>query len=422
MDDVRVASISCGSSHSLALLSTADGTVVASWGRGEDGQLGHGDAEERQKPQAIYSLLGAKISSVHCGAEYSVAMSAATNHIHAFGWGDFGRLGSGDCRDSFVPTPIQGLSNKTVTSISCGDTHTLVATAEGELYSFGRNSSGQLGLNSTDDALLPQRVEALAGKVVSKVACGAEHSVVLTDNGDVYCFGWGRFGNIGDGHRDDRHVPVKVAALEGVKITQVACGWRHTLAVDDGGILHTWGWNKYGQLGFPDLQDQVYPKRMDSLNTVKLVAGGWHHTLAVDSAGKLFSFGWNKFGQLGLGHNEDVSSPEHVDAFGGESIVLVSSGWRHNLAVTDRGRLFSWGRGVDGQLGLSSAEDKNYPTEIVELSAPTVDVEAIMKEAHPVVMYAIPTVSDRYAVVPDSTTVDGAVPEAKAAKRQKKSG
>lgn len=59
---------------------------MASWGRGEDGQLGHGDAEERTRPQAIFALAGRSISSVHCGAEYSLAVSRSRKEIYSWGW------------------------------------------------------------------------------------------------------------------------------------------------------------------------------------------------------------------------------------------------------------------------------------------------------------------------------------------------
>lgn len=66
--------------------------MVLSWGRGEDGQLGHGDAEDRQAPQAVFSLLNRGVAALTCGAEYSMAVSPAEKQLFAFGWGDFGRL------------------------------------------------------------------------------------------------------------------------------------------------------------------------------------------------------------------------------------------------------------------------------------------------------------------------------------------
>jgi alpha-tubulin suppressor-like RCC1 family protein len=75
--------------------------------------------------------------------------------------GDFGRLGHGDCNDVFLPRPIAALSGRSIVRVACGDTHTLATTAEGRLYSFGRNQNGQLGLGNTNDCILPHLVEAL---------------------------------------------------------------------------------------------------------------------------------------------------------------------------------------------------------------------------------------------------------------------
>ena len=75
--------------------------------------------------------------------------------------GDFGRLGHGDCYDRFVPKSIAGLSGRTVTQVSCGDTHTCALTEEGALLTFGRNQNGQLGLGTDLDALSPTLVTAL---------------------------------------------------------------------------------------------------------------------------------------------------------------------------------------------------------------------------------------------------------------------
>ena len=75
--------------------------------------------------------------------------------------GDFGRLGHGDCGDVFLPKPVAALSDKRVVACSCGDTHTLCVTSDGLLYSFGRNSNGQLGNGRTDDDTTPAVVQAL---------------------------------------------------------------------------------------------------------------------------------------------------------------------------------------------------------------------------------------------------------------------
>ena len=83
--------------------------------------------------------------------------------MHTYGArrGDFGRLGHGDCSDVFLPRPVAFFSGMPIAAIACGDTHTLVAAADGALYTFGRNQNGQLGLGHTHDMLAPERVADL---------------------------------------------------------------------------------------------------------------------------------------------------------------------------------------------------------------------------------------------------------------------
>eukprot|EP00882_Tetradesmus_deserticola_P032053 GHRQ01036268.1.p1 GENE.GHRQ01036268.1~~GHRQ01036268.1.p1 ORF type:complete len:372 (+),score=128.07 GHRQ01036268.1:366-1481(+) len=301
-DPATVLQMSCGSSHTVALL---DCNVVASWGRGEDGQLGHGDAEQVNAPKAVHALLGADVSAVCCGAEYTVAVSKQHRRVYSWGWGDFGRLGHGDCTDVFVPRAVDFFNGMAVRQVACGDTHTLVCTDSGELYTFGRNQNGQLGHGNTNDLLSPQQVLGLQGKVVTSVAGGAEHSVIATDKGEVYAWGWGRYGNLGDGDRQDRHAPAAVDSTSidssGSRVTHVACGWRHSAAVTADGRVFTFGWSKYGQLGLGDHDDRLVPAEVSGLagRRVVAIAGGWRHTMALDSDGGVWAWGWNKFGQLG---------------------------------------------------------------------------------------------------------------------------
>ena len=122
-------------------------------------------------------------------------------------------------------------------------------------FSFALSSNlpqnGQLGMGDTEDSMLPRHVTALSGKTVIDVAAGAEHSIVCTSDGEVYSFGWNRYGNLGTNDREDRHIPTKVHGVEGV--VAVGAGWRHSLAIrGEDRQLFSWGWSKYGQLGHGD--------------------------------------------------------------------------------------------------------------------------------------------------------------------------
>ncbi|VFQ63559.1 unnamed protein product [Cuscuta campestris] len=396
--------ISAGASHSVALLS---GNIVFSWGRGEDGQLGHGDAEDRFFPTQVSALDGQEVVSVICGADHTTAYSESLMQVYSWGWGDFGRLGHGNSSDLFSPQPIKALHGIQIKQIACGDSHCLAVTMEGEVQSWGRNQNGQLGLGTTEDSPVPRKIETFQGIPVKMVAAGAEHTAAVTEDGELYGWGWGRYGNLGLGDRNDRLVPEKVSAIQGEKMVIVACGWRHTISVSSSGSLYTYGWSKYGQLGHGDCQDHLVPHKLELLHGdfISQISGGWRHTMALTTDGKLYGWGWNKFGQVGVGDNDDRCSPVQVKFPDDQKVVKVSCGWRHTLAVTERQNVFSWGRGTNGQLGHGESADRNVPKIIEALSADGSSVQLVeaSKSNPPVIAaeknWVSPT--QRYAVVPD---------------------
>lgn len=409
----RVLLISAGASHSVALLS---GNVVCSWGRGEDGQLGHGDAEDRLIPTQLSALEGHEIVSVAAGADHTTAYSESRLQVYSWGWGDFGRLGHGNSSDLFTPQPIKALQGLRIRQIACGDSHCLAVSMEGEVQSWGRNQNGQLGLGTTDDALVPQKIEAFKGIPIKMVAAGAEHSAAVTEDGELYGWGWGLYGNLGLGDRNDRLVPQKVSSVDGEKMVLVACGWRHTISVSSSGCLYSYGWSKYGQLGHGDFEDHLIPHKLEALSGsfVTEISGGWRHTMAITSDGKLYGWGWNKFGQIGVGDNVDHCSPVQVKFPHDQGVVKISCGWRHTLALTERQNVFSWGRGTNGQLGHGESVDCNIPKLIEALSedgSSGQHIEASNVDPSAGKIWVSP--SERYALVPDETVQGKTVVSAK---------
>eukprot|EP00873_Tetraselmis_striata_P039718 jgi/Tetstr1/459982/TSEL_005306.t1 len=402
--------ISSGSSHSAAVLGC---NFALTWGCGDDGQLGTGCADGRITPGIVTSLLDKKVSSITCGAEYTVAICEEEEEVYSWGWGDFGRLGHGTPMDLFIPKSIAALKGLKVTMVACGDTHTLAVTQQGAIYSFGRNQNGQLGNGTTQDSLVPVHIQELSGTKIVQAACGAEHSVALSDNGQLHAWGWGRYGNLGNGDFIDCYSPTKVLGMDNVKIVSAACGWRHTMAVLDTGALYTFGWNKYGQLGMgDDEQFQTKPAQVTLLQDKKIsvISGGWRHSMAADSDGKLYAWGWGKFGQLGIGNNRDQNAPQLVQALAGEKIDKVACGWRHSLALTAGGKVYAWGRGNNGQLGIGKCLDMALP-QYVEALDPAKE-KAVYLEAAEEVKDVDLCLGDRYAVVPQGDADDdGVVPD-----------
>ncbi|MBA0875973.1 hypothetical protein Goshw_007989 [Gossypium schwendimanii] len=372
----QVLFISAGASHSVALLS---GNIICSWGRGEDGQLGHGDAEDRLSPTGLSALDGHDIISITCGADHTIAYSLSNAEVYSWGWGDFGRLGHGNSSDLFTPQPIKALHGLRIKQIACGDSHCLAVTMEGEVQSWGRNQNGQLGLGTTEDSPVPQKIKAFQGISIKMVAAGAEHTAAISKEGALYGWGWGRYGNLGLGDRNDRLVPEKVSTLNEEKMNMVACGWRHTISVSVIGGLYTYGWSKYGQLGHGDFEDHLVPYKVEALadSSIKQISGGWRHTMALTSDGQLYGWGWNK------------------------KVVQVSCGWRHTLAITEEQNIFSWGRGTNGQLGHGESMDRNFPKIIEALSVEGSSGQQIeSSKLDPLSGKSWVSPAERYAVVP----------------------
>lgn len=399
----HVVLVSAGASHSVALLSDK---VVCSWGRGEDGQLGHGDAEDILVPTVLNMLDGLKIISIICGADHTTAYSESELQVYSWGWGDFGRLGHGNSSDVFTPQPIKALHGIRIKQIACGDSHCLAVTMMGEVQSWGRNQNGQLGFGTNEDSLAPQKIQAFEGVSVMMVAAGAEHSAAVTEDGGLYGWGWGRYGNLGLGDRNDRLVPERVSSISGQKMVLVACGWRHTMSVSFTGVLYTYGWSKYGQLGHGDFDDHLTPHRLEALkdSPISQISGGWRHSMALTSDGRLYGWGWNKFGQVGVGDNIDHSLPVQVKFPQDQNVVLVSCGWRHTLAETERRNVFSWGRGTNGQLGHGDCLDRYTPKIIEVLSSDGSGCNQIpLSRTDPVQGKIWVSPAERYALVPDET-------------------
>ena len=120
------------------------------------------------------------------------------------------------------------------------------------MFDWGESSYGELGHGDLILKLSPKRVEALIDVNVKQVACGYRHTAVCTENGLVYTFGSGYYGELGHGGDENKRTssPVEVQSLKGKHIIQVQCGASHTMALTSSGYVFTWGKSAEGRLGY----------------------------------------------------------------------------------------------------------------------------------------------------------------------------
>ncbi|EHH53834.1 E3 ISG15--protein ligase HERC5 [Macaca fascicularis] len=198
----------------------------------------------------------------------------------------------------------------------------------GELFAWGQNLHGQLGVGRKfPSTTTPQIVEHLAGVPLAQISAGEAHSMALSMSGNIYSWGKNEFGQLGLGHTESKDSPSLIEALDNQKVEFLACGGSHSALLTQDGLLFTFGAGKHGQLGHNSTQNELRPCLVAELvgNRVTQIACGRWHTLAyVSDFGKVFSFGSGKDGQLGNGGTLDQLIPLPVKVSSSEELKLES--------------------------------------------------------------------------------------------------
>ncbi|XP_078218873.1 X-linked retinitis pigmentosa GTPase regulator isoform X8 [Callithrix jacchus] len=272
----KVKLAACGRNHTL--VSTEGGNVYATGGN-DEGQLGLGDTEERTTFHRVSFFTSQhKIKQLSAGSNTSAAL---TEDGRLFMWGDNseGQIGLPNILNACVPHQVT--IGKPVSWISCGYYHSAFVT-NGELYIFGESENGKLGLPNEllSNHRIPQLVPEIPEKVI-QVACGGEHSVVLTEDA-VYTFGLGQFGQLGLGTLLFETSEPKVVENIGNKtISYISCGENHAALLTDNGLMYTFGDGRHGKLGLglENFTNQFTPTLCCNFLkfVVKLVACGGCH-------------------------------------------------------------------------------------------------------------------------------------------------
>lgn len=320
------------------------------------------------------------LSSVPSAAASAAAASSAPAGGRLYIWGRIsdGKLGmrvpesAYSMRDHARPggpfvLPLLHPGLTSVVDVVCRGTKTLALTADGSVYSWGSCENSSLGHGAGVHTLgAPRRVEALAGIRIVQIDAGETSSAAVSDEGEVFTWGWGGSffggnGGLGHGNNVTQPLPALVEALQGAggaAIASVSVGSAHMAALARDGTLWTWGKGEYGRCGNGQ-SSQAAPAPVALLvergSRCTSAAAGGAHTLAATQAGELWAWGKNEASQLGLGaglvadlHNME-EFPTQVEAEGHTAPAFnlraeaVAAGASHSLALTAGGRVWQWG-------------------------------------------------------------------------------
>jgi alpha-tubulin suppressor-like RCC1 family protein len=311
-----------GEYHSLAI---KNGAAYA-WGYNNVGQIGNGTYTSQSSPVTVTGM-SSGVTAIAGGGSHNLAIQNGA--VYSWGYNIDGQLGNGTATTTSpygIPTaaPVIGLSSG-VTAIAAGYLHSL-AIKSGAVYAWGGNFYGQLGNNSTTESNFPVAVNTLTSGVTA-IAAGVDHSLAI-QNGAAYTWGWNEHGQLGyDVPTGNSSIPLAVSGLTS-GVTAIAGGEYCSLAIKDGDV-YAWGYEKYGQLGngVDSTAHSIVPiKVLDQSANFVAVAAGTASSYALSSDGSLWVWGLNDHGQLGLGDTTNRLTPTQLLAPAGYKFTAIDAG------------------------------------------------------------------------------------------------
>ncbi|XP_062982584.1 X-linked retinitis pigmentosa GTPase regulator isoform X6 [Elgaria multicarinata webbii] len=300
---------------------------------------------------------------ISCGDEHTSVVTE-NGKLYMFGSNNWGQLGFGTKNTINKPTCVKALKPEKVKLAACGRNHTLIYTEQGNVYAAGGNSEGQLGLGDTEERSTFHLISFFTNQhKIKQLAAGSYTSAALTEDGQLFMWGDNSEGQIG--LADEANVCAPHQVDVGKPISWISCGYYHSALITRDGELYTFGEPENGKLGLSpeQLQNNKVPQPVSGISgRVDKVACGGGHTVAL-AEGEVYTFGLGQYGQLGHGtFTFETSEPKIVDHLGKHKICNVASGENHTALITENGLMYTFGDGRHGKLGLG---EENYTNQFV---------------------------------------------------------
>ena len=350
---IRISQADGGDLHSAAVGS--DGSLYT-WGDNAHGQLGR-DTADKQDSHPSKAEAPAGVNFVHVSAGYGFSVALASDGS-LYSWGDNsrGQLGRTVTSNNPAKRPhkVEAPAGITFVQASAGGSHVVALSSDGNIYTWGDNSAGQLGrtVTSNNPADKPGKADTPADVTFTSVSAGWGHTVAVDTQGDVYTWGDNTHSELGRSTTSTpADKPGKADTPAGITFTQASAGESHSVAVSDDGGIYTWGNTADGQLGRDTSSTPAdKPGKVETpagITFTQASAGG-AHSIALGSDGSLYTWGDS--------NKTSSDRPNKVDTPAGITFTQASAGASYCLALGSDGNLYSWGDNAKGQLGRDTTD------------------------------------------------------------------
>ena len=358
--------ISTGANHSAGI--TQDGALFL-WGLNTAGQLGDGTTANRSSPVKLGSSSWVMVDCLGAVGSATAAIRSSDRALFTWGQNTLGQLGDGTTVSKSSPVQI-GLSSWGM----IGGAFTVLAgsltSLSGNLYAWGAGANGaRAGISTSTNVSSPVQVGLLSYRLSpvqvgteswTTISAGLSYAVGKLANGQVYGWGLGTSGQLGDGTTVSKSSPVFASITSGISWADLTAAEVTSYGRAANGAIYSWGGGALGQLGDGTTVTKSTLVKIGAESWTQLKAGG-SHVIGVLANGKIAAWGLNIRGQLGDGTTLNKSSPVVI---GASSWSFATAGVNTAMAISTDGALWSWGDNQYGQLAQGSTISRSSPVQV----------------------------------------------------------
>ena len=316
--------------------------------------------------------LGSALANIAAGSINTCALRSGGG-VQCWGYNHHGELGDGNITDSLIPRGVRGINTATAVAVSESISfgligHGCAVLASGKLQCWGDNNWGELGHSTTSNySTRPVTVDGIG--TATAVTVGSLHSCALLASGEVQCWGFNYYGQLGNGKTGTDESSITPVPVTGISTaTALASGEEHSCALLVSGAVQCWGFGLDGQLGNGTLKSSSVPVTVKGITNAIAVAAGFRTSCALLASGEARCWGFNKYGQLGSGSTITRSVPMSVKGI--STAISITTSGIHSCAVLRGGSVRCWGGNATGALGDGSTKNSSVPVRVSVVSAP----------------------------------------------------